>query len=125
MSKGDHISVKGRFEYHDYDEYGKWYAPTNYQIDESMQGKYAVVSKAGETPKAERKTAPGKKGDANVDNGVDLADVVFIMQTMANPNKYQLTSEGRENADVSGTGNGVTLEDASAIQIGLLNGEYR
>lgn len=125
LSKGDHISVKGRFEYHDYDEYGKWFAPTNYQIDESMQGKYAVVSKAGETPKAERKTAPGKKGDANVDNGVDLADVVFIMQTMANPNKYQLTSEGRENADVSGTGNGVTLEDASAIQIGLLNGEYR
>ena len=46
------------------------------------------------------------------------------MQTMANPNKYQLTPEGRDNADVSNTGNGVTLEDASAIQIGLLYGQF-
>ena len=46
------------------------------------------------------------------------------MQTMANPNKYELTSQGRENADVSGTGNGVTLEDAREIQIGLLYGQY-
>lgn len=124
LNVGDHISVHGRFEYGDYGEDGKWYTPTSYQIDESMAGRYSVVSKAGKAPKAERKDAPGKKGDANIDNVVDLSDVVFIMQTMANPNKYELTPEGRENADVSNTGNGVTLEDASVIQIGLLNGEF-
>lgn len=122
---GDHMAINGRFEYDDYGDYGKWYSPTSYKIDEDMEGKYKVISKAGEAHKAERKEAPGKKGDANVDNGVDLADVVFIMQTMANPNRYELTPEGRANADVSNTGNGVTLEDASAIQIGLLNGEFR
>ena len=126
LNVGDHISIKGRFEYHDFDEYGKWYSPTSYHIDESLEGKYTLVSKAdkNEEPAVERKPAPGKKGDANVDDDVDLSDVVFIMQTMANPNKYQLTPEGRDNADVSNTGNGVTLEDASAIQIGLLYGQF-
>ena len=68
-------------------------------------------------------------GDANCDNGVDLADVVLIMQSLANPNKYGLngsdrthmTEQGQANADVHRRGNGVTSNDALAIQMKLLN----
>lgn len=58
------------------------------------------------------------KGDANCDGGVDMADVVLIMQSLANPDKYQLTETGRINADMDG--NGVTVADAQAIQMKLL-----
>ncbi|WP_024861368.1 glycoside hydrolase family 9 protein [Ruminococcus flavefaciens] len=80
-------------------------------------------------------TAPNKEldakllGDANCDNQVDLSDVVLIMQSLANPNKYglngsdrtHLTEQGQANADVHRRGNGVTSNDALAIQMKLLN----
>ena len=80
-------------------------------------------------------TAPNKEldakllGDANCDNQVDLSDVVLIMQALANPNKYGLngsdrthmTEQGQANADVHKRGNGVTSNDALAIQLKLLN----
>ncbi|MCR4793943.1 cellulase family glycosylhydrolase [Ruminococcus flavefaciens] len=70
-------------------------------------------------------------GDANCDGQVDLSDAVLIMQSLANPNKYgtsgtdehHLTSEGSANADVEGNGNGITTNDAQAIQMYLL-GKY-
>ncbi len=58
------------------------------------------------------------KGDANCDGGVDMADVVLIMQSLANPDKYKLTDIGRENSDMNG--DGVTVADAQAIQEKLL-----
>lgn len=66
-------------------------------------------------------------GDANCDGGVDLADVVLIMQSLAGPNKYGLngsdkthiTEFGLANADVN-MQNGVTTEDALLIQRYLL-----
>jgi hypothetical protein len=58
------------------------------------------------------------KGDSNGDGGVDMADVVMIMQAMANPNKYKFTELGRYNADMDG--NGVTVGDAQKIQRILL-----
>ncbi len=58
------------------------------------------------------------KGDANFDRYVDMADVVFIMQCLANPNKYQFTEQGRINADMDG--NGITVADAQTIQMMLL-----
>ena len=58
------------------------------------------------------------KGDANNDGQVDMADVVFIMQCLANPDKYELTAEGRANADIDG--DGVTVGDAQHIQKRLL-----
>lgn len=58
------------------------------------------------------------KGDANNDGQMDMADVVLIMQSLANPNKYQLTEQGRINADMDG--NGITVADAQAIQMMLL-----
>lgn len=66
-------------------------------------------------------------GDANRDGTVDLSDVVLIMQSLANPNKYGLngtdkshiTEYGLTNADVNLQG-GVTAEDALCIQKYLL-----
>ena len=66
------------------------------------------------------------KGDANGDGTVDMADVVLIMQALANPNKYgingtaehHLTEQGKVNADVDG--DGLTVGDAQKIQMKLL-----
>ena len=44
-----------------------------------------------------------------------MADAVLIMQTIANPDKYKLTSDGEKNGDVDGTP-GITNKDALAIQ---------
>lgn len=75
-------------------------------------------------------------GDANCDDGVDMADVVIIMQSLANPNKYgingtdehHITEKGLELADVSRPSyeqpNGVTTEDALLIQQYLLGKIY-
>lgn len=61
-----------------------------------------------------------RSGDANNDGKVDISDAVLIMQTYANPDKYQLTNEGRFNADVNETGDGITPKDAQRIQMKLL-----
>ena len=67
---------------------------------------------------------PGKKstgnGDSNQDGVVELADAIFIMQSLANPDKYKLTEEGRIAADVSGN-DGITSDDALTIQLYLLH----
>ena len=61
-------------------------------------------------------------GDANCDGKVDLSDSVMIMQSLANPSKYTLTSQGRLNADCTSYitldkgGDGVTNMDALTIQ---------
>lgn len=54
-------------------------------------------------------------GDADCDNRVTINDAVLIMQSIANPDKYQLTEQGIVNADVFGDGDGVTISDATAI----------
>ena len=67
-------------------------------------------------------------GDANCDGGVDMADVVLIMQSLANPNKYgingtdsnRITKQGQLNGDVEGEKNGITGSDALEIQRYLL-----
>jgi hypothetical protein len=57
-------------------------------------------------------------GDSNCDERMDMADVVFIMQAFANPDRYQVTEQGRFNADMDG--NGLTVGDAQTIQEMLL-----
>ena len=54
-------------------------------------------------------------GDANCDKSVNMADAVFIMQTIGNPDKYKLTDKGEKNADVDGSGD-ITNKDALTIQ---------
>ena len=68
-------------------------------------------------------------GDANCDGIIDLADAVLIMQSLANPNKYgingtderHITDKGLANADCCNAGDGVTTNDALAIQLYKLN----
>lgn len=68
-------------------------------------------------------------GDANYDGEVDMSDVVLIMQSLANPNKYglegtdpyHLIKEGADLADVDRSSAGITSNDALRIQEYLLN----
>lgn len=72
-------------------------------------------------------TAVRVSGDANCDGGVDMSDVVLIMQALSNPNKYgengtaelHITAQGIANADTNG--DGLTVGDAQAIQKALLD----
>lgn len=63
-------------------------------------------------------------GDADCDGEVKMNDAVLIMQSISNPDKFDvggsddhaLTSEGRKNADCFEPGSGVTPNDALTIQ---------
>jgi beta-galactosidase len=67
-------------------------------------------------------------GDANCDGEVDMSDVVLIMQSLANPNKFGLdgsdekhiTEQGQLNGDVDTSAKGITANDALRIQEFLL-----
>jgi cell wall-associated NlpC family hydrolase len=50
-----------------------------------------------------------------------MGDVVLIMQSLANPNKYKLSEPGLYNADVFEAGSGITSNDALSIQKYLLS----
>ena len=68
-------------------------------------------------------------GDANCDSNVNMADVVLVMQSIANPPQYGLngtdkshiTKQGQDNADVAERGSGITNLDALSIQKYLLD----
>ena len=80
------------------------------------------------TTEAPKQDKPTLLGDSNCDGMVDLSDAVLIMQALANPNKYgkqgtgelHITEQGWINADVHQKGNGVSTNDALAIQMKLL-----
>lgn len=55
-------------------------------------------------------------GDANGDNEIGLADSLVILQNIANSNKYPMTEEALDKADVFNRGDGITANDALSIQ---------
>ncbi|MBO7395040.1 MAG: DUF4832 domain-containing protein [Ruminococcus sp.] len=55
-------------------------------------------------------------GDANCDKKVTVSDAVAILQFIANKDKYTLSDIGRQNADCYNVGDGITANDALAIQ---------
>ncbi|MDE5771818.1 MAG: glycoside hydrolase family 9 protein [Ruminococcus sp.] len=55
-------------------------------------------------------------GDADESGDVNINDAVLIMQSIANPDKYKLSKQGKLNADVVDNGGGITNSDALAIQ---------
>lgn len=59
-------------------------------------------------------------GDANDDGELSLADSIFILQSIGNPDEYRLTPQGKYNADVYNSGDGITTSDAIAIQQKLI-----
>ena len=50
---------------------------------------------------------------------MNMADAVLIMQSLANPDKYQISEQGEFNSDLNG--DGITNADALAVQKMLLN----
>ena len=55
-------------------------------------------------------------GDANSDSNITVADAVAILQYLGNTDKYPLTPQQKINADCYNTGDGITPNDALAIQ---------
>ena len=55
-------------------------------------------------------------GDANMDGSATISDSVAILQYLANAEKYPLSEDAKVNADVFGTGDGITGNDALSIQ---------
>lgn len=56
------------------------------------------------------------KGDANLDGEISIADVAAISAYIGNPEKNPLDQQSILNADVHNTGDGLTANDALAIQ---------
>ena len=56
------------------------------------------------------------KGDANCDGKATIADSVAILQSLANNDKYPLSTQGSFNGDVSGDYDGITVADARTLQ---------
>jgi hypothetical protein len=54
-------------------------------------------------------------GDANIDNKINVADAVAVLQYVTNKEKYDLTAQGLRNADTDGEA-GITGNDALTIQ---------
>ncbi len=71
-----------------------------------------MIGMTGEVTAKIRKTV---YGDTNCDGKVTVADVVGVLQFVANPEKYPITEDGFINADVDGE-YGVTGTDAQIIQ---------
>ena len=89
---------------------------TNYNVIN-----YAVFgTKLDETIQTETTTeTPSENplyGDANCDKRVSISDAVAILQYVANSSKFPLSEQGMDNADVYKRGDGVSGQDASAIQ---------
>ncbi len=56
-------------------------------------------------------------GDANDDGNVNISDAVLIMQSIANPDEFKIKEVGKTNADIVNRGDGITTQDALAIQL--------
>ncbi len=54
-------------------------------------------------------------GDANTDGHVSVGDAVAILQNIGNKDKYELSPEGKRNADVYDNGDGISSKDALSI----------
>ncbi len=102
---------------------------TIYGYDGSTAQDYADVNGRAFKPLSELPTDEPttgtelKKGDANGDGGVDMSDVVMVMQAYLNPAKYgvdgtsedRITADGEKAGDVDGKA-GLTANDAIIIQ---------
>ncbi|MCR5601356.1 MAG: carbohydrate-binding domain-containing protein [Ruminococcus sp.] len=93
-----------------------------------LSAAFVAVSALPVTVSAAETSVSPIVGDANYDGQIDLSDCVMIMQALANPNKYGvggtdehcITEQGWKNADCNGKNDGVSTEDALAVQLYLL-----
>ena len=93
-------------------------ASAQHKIDVDIQNaKDAAAKLKGKKINIKAKAGSNGKLFGSV-TGANVADAIFIMQSLANPDKYQLTEQGRFNGDING--DGVTSGDALSIQNRLL-----
>lgn len=59
-------------------------------------------------------------GDTNCNGSIDISDAVLIMQSIVNNDEYQISEQGKLNADVIDS-DGITTKDALVIQLVLAN----
>lgn len=59
---------------------------------------------------------PALLGDVNLDGHISISDAVAILQYIANKDKFPLSAEAADNADVYNRGDGITAGDALSIQ---------
>ncbi|MCM1506495.1 MAG: bacterial Ig-like domain-containing protein [Ruminococcus flavefaciens] len=113
-------------------DYPKAFIVNTHEFDSTKAGTYTIKVKCSDDYKAQYTvinniltftvTVRGNDngtvtyGDVNCDDKVSLADAVLIMQALSNPNKYKLSEQGKINADVYNTGDGITPIDALTIQ---------
>jgi len=57
-----------------------------------------------------------KRGDVNCDGNVDISDCVLLKCYLINNKAYSIQKQGRINADVHETGDGLNIQDAIMIQ---------
>ncbi|MBO5104398.1 MAG: bacterial Ig-like domain-containing protein, partial [Ruminococcus sp.] len=104
-----------------------------YEFDSTKAGTYKIKIKCTDDYKAdykvmqnlvefevtvsEKETFSDKMGDSDGDGNIGINDAVLIMQSIANPDKYQMSEQGKLNADVYNRGDGVTNNDALIIQL--------
>ena len=110
--------------YQDHEEFSKLYnSDFCITLDELPTDLFTAVPQPHSESSSASDSGDILWGDANCDNEVNMADAVFIMQCISNPDKYKMTKEGEKNGDVNNNGNGLTNKDALAIQkykLGLL-----
>ncbi|MDE6091920.1 MAG: dockerin type I repeat-containing protein, partial [Ruminococcus sp.] len=88
-----------------------WNAATETATDKDCEMiKYEVHANMGGL------LTPVVYGDANEDGEVNISDAVLIMQSIANPEEFKITEQGKLNGDVYNTGDGITNNDALIIQ---------
>ncbi|MBQ9956623.1 MAG: glycoside hydrolase [Ruminococcus sp.] len=79
---------------------------------------YPITEVPTEGTTASDTTAPDDVmyGDANCDGEIKMADVIAIMCYACNNQKFTLSDEGKNNADVYSRGDGVDVSDALEVQ---------
>ena len=100
----------------------KGFTGTIYGYKDSTAQAYAEkygykFAEIGEQPTTSTPSKAELFGDANGDGEISLSDAVFIMQSLSNPDEYQLNEQQILNADVVDAGSGLTTMDALAIQM--------
>ncbi|MDE5621223.1 MAG: bacterial Ig-like domain-containing protein [Ruminococcus sp.] len=114
-------------------DYPEAFIVNTHEFDSTKAGTYTIKVKCTDDYKSdyrvmhnlltftvtvsEKETFSDKIGDSDGDGNVGINDAVLIMQYIANPDKYQMSKQGKLNADVYNRGDGITASDALTIQM--------
>lgn len=115
--------------FEDYESYVRMEIAADYIVKDNLYGVSVYLSPAANKCFGGNIETSTIAGDVNLDNQVSIADAVLIMESIANPDIYgingcgevRMTRNGIKNGDFDKNGDGVTLNDALAIQEMLLS----